>query len=95
MKTLDKEKWNQLSCKKNLTGTGALHAVKQDGYALQYIKEQTNEICLAAVNQNGDAFRYVEERIFNEIEKESKSIMIDGKEVSEETILAALKAYFK
>jgi hypothetical protein len=26
-----------------------LEAVKQDGYALRYVKEQTPEICLAAI----------------------------------------------
>jgi len=36
-----------------------LAAVKQNGYALQYVKNQTLEICLAAVNQNGCAVKYV------------------------------------
>ena len=30
-----------------------LEAVKQDGWALQYVKEQTEDICLEAVKQNG------------------------------------------
>ena len=38
-----------------------LAAVKQNGYALQYIKEQTPDICLAAVKQYGYALQYVEE----------------------------------
>ena len=36
-----------------------LEAVKQDGHALRYVKEQTNEICLEAVKQNGRALQYV------------------------------------
>ena len=38
-----------------------LEAVKRDGYALQYVKEQTPEICLAAVKQNELALRYVKD----------------------------------
>ena len=30
-----------------------LEVVKQNGYALEYVKEQTEEICLEAVKQNG------------------------------------------
>lgn len=33
--------------------------VKQYGYALQYVKEQTPELCLEAVKQNGCALQYV------------------------------------
>jgi len=40
----------------------ALEAVKRDGYALQYVKEQSEALCLEAVKQNGDALRYVDER---------------------------------
>ena len=39
-----------------------LEAVKQDGYALFYVKKQTPEICLVAVKQNGHALDYVEEQ---------------------------------
>ena len=45
----------------------ALEAVKQDWYALQYVKEQTPEMCLEAVKQNWDALRYVDESIFEEV----------------------------
>ena len=38
-----------------------LEAVKQDGNALQYVKEQDKEICLEAVKQNGWALQYVKE----------------------------------
>ena len=30
-----------------------LEMVQQNGYALEYVKEQTPEICLAAVQKNG------------------------------------------
>ena len=40
----------------------ALEAVKQDWYALQYVKERTSEICLEAVKQNWDALQYVKEQ---------------------------------
>jgi len=39
-----------------------LAAVEQDGYALRYVKEQTEAICLKAVEQDGDALRYVKEQ---------------------------------
>ena len=39
-----------------------LEAVKQNGYALKYVKEQTEELCLEAVKENGDALRYVKEQ---------------------------------
>lgn len=38
-----------------------LEAVKQHGYTLQYVKEQTPEICLEAVKQNELALRYVKD----------------------------------
>ncbi len=37
-------------------------AVKQDGYALQWVKEQTPGLCLAAVQQNSFALMFVKER---------------------------------
>ncbi len=39
-----------------------LEAVKQDGYALRYVKEQDREICLEAVKQDGLALQYVKEQ---------------------------------
>ena len=36
-----------------------LEAVKEDGFTLQLVKEQTEEICLAAVRQDGRALEYV------------------------------------
>jgi len=42
-----------------LTVKAALAAVTQDGYALRYVKDQTEQVALAAVTQNGYALRYV------------------------------------
>ena len=39
-----------------------LEAVKQDGYSLRYVKEQTEAICLEAVKQHGDSLGYVKEQ---------------------------------
>jgi hypothetical protein len=38
--------------------------VKQNGLALEYVKEQTPEICLEAVKQDGYALQYVDASIF-------------------------------
>ena len=57
-----KKEYLSLSCKTNLKGEEALAKVKQDGYALQYVKKQTKAICLAAVKQDGCVLRYVEEQ---------------------------------
>ena len=35
------------------------YAVSEDGYALQYVDKQTEEICILAVNQNTNAAQYV------------------------------------
>ena len=43
-------------------GDEALKAVKEDGDALRYVKEQTEEICLEAVKENGYALKYVKEQ---------------------------------
>ena len=57
-----KKQYDELSEKKNLSGKGALEAVKQNGYALRYINEQTEEMCLEAVKQDGYALQYVNEQ---------------------------------
>ena len=44
------------------TGAEALKAVEQDGYALRYVNEQTEDICLKAVERNGYALQYVNEQ---------------------------------
>ncbi len=65
-----KEKWSSLSIKKNLKGEEALRAVKEDGYALRYVAEQTEAICLEAVKQNGYALQFVAEDMFSNITEE-------------------------
>ena len=42
--------------------TFCLEAVKRYGYALEHVKNHTQEICLEAVKQNGCALRHVEEQ---------------------------------
>ena len=42
-----------------LTIEAAMEEVKQDGYALQYVKDQTDAICIEAVKKNGEALKYV------------------------------------
>ena len=37
----------------------ALKAVESNGYALQYVKDQTESVCLKAVESNGEALQYV------------------------------------
>jgi len=37
----------------------ALEAVKRNGDALQYVKDQSEAVCLEAVKNDGDALRYV------------------------------------
>ena len=39
-----------------------LAAVKEDGYALRYVEEQTPEICLEAVKEDGYALQYVKKQ---------------------------------
>ena len=70
MKTINdyKKEWDLLSEKCNLEGKKALEAVKQDGWALRYVKDQTEEICLEAVKQNEYALQFVNENIFTKEE---------------------------
>jgi len=46
----------------NYVGEEALKAVKQDGDALKYVKDQTPEICTEAVKRNGYALKYVKDQ---------------------------------
>ena len=65
-----KKEYDGLKVKNNLSGRKALEAVKKNGYALQYVKDQTEAICLEAVKQNGHALQFVNEDIFTEKAKE-------------------------
>ena len=60
--------------------------MKQNGYALQYVEEQTPEICLAAVKQNGYSLRYVNPKIFESIEDEDMVDLGGGIVISKESI---------
>lgn len=42
----------------------ALEAVKRNGLALPYVKDQTEAVCLEAVKQNGHALQYVKKSVF-------------------------------
>jgi hypothetical protein len=42
-----------------------LEAVKQNGNALYYVKNQTEAVCLEAVKQDGFALLYVDKTIFD------------------------------
>ena len=50
----------------NYSGYQALGAVKRNGEALQYVKEQTESVCLEAVKQDGEALQYVDKRLFED-----------------------------
>jgi hypothetical protein len=39
-----------------------IQAVKQNGQALKYVKDQSDEVCLAAVKQTGIALKYVKDQ---------------------------------
>ena len=59
-------RWNVTEFEKWYDNNYCLEAVKQDGYALKYVKEQTEELCLEAVKQNEYALQYVDKRVFNQ-----------------------------
>ena len=52
----EKKNIKKNNIKKNISD---LEAVKQDGWALEYVRKQTPKICLEAVKENGWALQYV------------------------------------
>ena len=48
------EKWSEFK--------HCLKAIKQNGYSLRYVKEQTETLCLEAVKQNGYSLQYVKDK---------------------------------
>ena len=46
------------------TESEALEAVKHNGDALRYVKEQSEAVCIEAVKNYGGALQYVDKRIF-------------------------------
>jgi hypothetical protein len=73
-----------------------LKAVKHNGYALQYVKEQTKDICIEAVKQNGFALQYVKEQsadICIEAVKQNGMALCYVKEQTEDICTEAVKQY--
>ena len=56
-----------LANKRNIDGNSkeALEAVKQNGYALAYISNPSEQVCLEAVKQDGYALKYVPSHMFD------------------------------
>ena len=52
----------------------AFKRVKQNWYALQFVNNQTEKICLEAVKQDWDALQFVNKNIFKEKEIETIEI---------------------
>ena len=51
--------------------TDALKAVECNGYALRYVKDQTEAVCLKAVERDGYALQYVKDYdLFCKLNKE-------------------------
>ena len=44
---------------KDQTEAICLEAVKQNGFALEFVEKQTEEICLEAIRRNEEAVKYV------------------------------------
>ena len=71
------ERYKSLSVAKRLSGDEAERAVKRNGYALQYVSQQTEAVCLEAVKQNGDALQYVDVSMFGvEVAANGRKVMI-------------------
>ena len=71
-----------------------LATVKQRGFALEYVKEQTPEICLEAVKRNGLALEYVNEQtpeICLAAVKQCGLVLQYVKEQTPEICIAAMK----
>ena len=62
MKTIQEIVKAKQATYKYFTEKEAFKAVKQDGYTLIYVKEQTEAICIEAVKKNGYALAYVKEQ---------------------------------
>ena len=71
-----------------------MKAVKEDGLALEHVKEQTHEICLEAVKENGHALEYVKEQTYEiclEAVKQNGYALEYVKEQTFEICLEAIK----
>ena len=72
---LEKCNATESDIRKTLSGNKALKAVESDGNALQYVKDQTEAICLKAVESDGYALRYVEITVF---EHEKQQMVVEN-----------------
>ena len=72
------KRWLSLDTKKDLSGKEAMNAVESDGYALRYVKDQTEAICLKAVESDGDSLQFVESKI---MESNKIKVSANGKDV--------------
>ena len=71
-----------------------LEAVKNDPYALQYVKVQTHDICMEAVKKNGYSLKHIKEQtedICLEAVKQNGLVLMYVKEQTEDICLAAVK----
>ena len=61
------DKYCALEDKKNVDGNSkeALEAVKQNGYALAYISNPSEQVCLEAVKQREGALQYTPSHMFD------------------------------
>jgi len=62
MSVLSRSRWNEMSYKKSLNGKQALVAVKDDGFNLVYVADQTEALCLIAVTENPAALMFVKDQ---------------------------------
>ncbi len=73
-----------------------LVAVKENGYALEYVKEQTSEMCLEAVKRDGLTLKFVKEQtpeICLVAVKQNGYALRFVKEQTHEICLEAVKQY--
>jgi len=79
-----------------LTELESLKAVQQEGYALQYVNNQTDQVCLAAVQENGNALQYVnnqtEELCLSAVQENSYALQyVNNNNQTENVCLAAIQ----
>jgi len=80
------DRWNDLEF--------CLNAVRQNGLALKFVKEQTPKICLEACKENGNALEYVKEQtpeICLEAVKENGLVLQFVKEQNSDICLEAVR----
>lgn len=80
---------------KILKGKDALEFVKETGYGLRYVKEQTEEICMAAIKNDPYSIRYVlvqsEELCLAAVEQDGHTLQY-VKEQTPKICIAAVKS---